>query len=309
MINCLSTQAPTWLRKELEDALENPASDASHSWSPISEPPTTYKLDSSITEGEISFLSGQDDALKQSSASSSHTGGPMSSTSTHGPLSSADNLHYSAGTNIQQGLVFESSRTGAHSDQAPVRRLIGGLANVQQVYSSGLIPATIQEMESESRTGSRSSLNKATGPVKDTQTHPLAAAANIPHLIKGAISVEDLPQDVQANEVLNVKKTQSVTDISGAGQPRGGRTGHKSGAVISGRIRLKPIQSTTKGGRGGGGGGGGGGVKMASTASKGYSKAVSAGELENGRTGGYNDKRRASEISNKGEGGGGGAKK
>ena len=283
--------------------MENPPSmtNASRTWSPVyatSEPATTGMLDSSITEGERSFLSGENEVLKQSSASSNYTGSTVSSN--RGPLSSDDMLQHSAGESIQQGFISHGSRTGAHSDQVPARRMIGSLPK-SNVYNSGLIPAIIEETEAESRTVSRTSLDKTTGPVDDDQRHPLPVVTNIPHLIKGATSITDLPPNDQATNVLNVKKARSTTDIA----VRDGRRSSKSGAVSSGRIKLKPIQPAlhSRAAFRGGGGGGGGGEKVTS---KGYFKAVSAGELGGEKTEGYDEKRRASESFNRGGGGGGG---
>ena len=230
------------------------------SWSPV------YAIsEQASSEGDNTFSS---DTLHHSSSQNESTG----------PLSSSDTLQHS-------GEMGHSSRSGiGYAEEFPVsvRRLIGAKSNLHLMQSSGLIPATIDEIESESKMGSKVSIDKEDDSSLDR--HPPPAESNI-QLIKGAVSVASLPPTTES-QVLNIKKTQSTTDIN-VGQARNtSRT--NVGSV--GRVRLKPVQPKAVGrGRG---------TKDQSAAAtdKRYSKVVSTGVLEEKKITTSGDaKRRASE--------------
>lgn len=230
------------------------------SWSPV-----YATSEQASSEGENSFLSTQSDTLHHSSSQNEST---MS-----GPLSSSDTLQHS-------GEIGHSLKSGiGYGEEFPVsvRRLIGAKSNLHLMQSSGLIPATIDENECESKAGSKVSIDK-----EDDNRHPLPAESNI-QLIKGAVSVANLPPTTES-QVLNIKKTQSTTDINiGRGRAKNiSQTNVGSG----GRVRLKPLHPKAVGrGRG----------KDSSAAGRGYSKVVSAGVLEEKKMTTGDPKRRASD--------------
>ena len=85
-------------------------------------------------------------------------------------------------------------------------------------------------------------------------------------LIKGAVLVANLPPSTPS-QVLNVKKTQSTTDIRREGE-------QQLGTGSTGRVKLKSSQLSAKvQGKGGGGGGG----RRGSAVGRGHSKAMSTG--------------------------------
>ena len=239
------------------------------SWSPV-----YATSEQASSEGENSLLSTQTDTLHHSSANSSQNESTMSSS--HGPLSSSDTLQYS-------GELGHSTKSGVGYADVSIRRLIGAKSNLQLMQSSGLIPATIAENESESKMGSKVSIDKLLVGDNNFDRHPLPAQPNI-QLIKGAVSVANLPP-ATASQVLNIKKTQSTTDVSvGRGRARNtSRTNVGSG----GRVKLKPLQPKTVGREGG--------AKEPSAVGRGYSKVVSTGVLEEKKVTTGDAKRRASD--------------
>ena len=279
-------KAPTWLRHELEEGLEAPVG-SDFSWSPVyaTSEPATMRHDMTMTsEEEHSFLSTRSDTLRNISTNSSQNESTMSS---------SDALQYSSDLG-QQEYSFRVT-AASHVEEYPNRRLIGMKSNRHLMDSSGLIPATIAENESESRTGSRISLDKPSDVDNYFNRHPPPAELSPHQLIKGAVSVANLPLSTPS-QVLNVKKTHSTTDIRRDGE-------QQLGTGSTGRVKLKSSQSSAKvQGKGGGGGGGGGGGRGGSAVGRGHSKAMSAGSLGNEKKMLNEGRRRASEEVSRGGG-------